>query len=385
MAIANINFLKNSDGFEHNDRSQSDKEYFLPARYRLGNECDLSALEARIKLNSMINIAKDNYKIQTGQKFQGKVLTIEAEINLEHRHTLKDINIINNLLEERFGLRPVQSSIHRDEGHMEDDKPMYNLHAHVVYCNLDSNGKTILKNLSRADLSEIQDIIANTLQMERGQKVERLTSTEVKQIIKEVSVRGLEDNKTNFKLVKKELGLEKPTPAKHLHHTEYRAKKTKESEAKATKALKEQIAALREQLKAQGATRSDYAELEQLNKDLKAQIEAKSITEQQFKAKFIQFRREHEELTSEINAIVEPMLIEDGIDSTSKYSIKAIFNFLVKKIKELRSENKQLKDDNEYLYEIIKENDLNGNYEQKNDTSEASTKAKSQPRRNRKN
>lgn len=236
---SSINFKKSSAGFEHNDRTEErEPKHLLPEEFRLENECDRSAPEARELLKEMVENAKEKYQERTGQKLQAKIFSVEAAINLEAHHTLKDVEKINEYLEQKHGLRAVQSSIHRDEGHINDEgKPEYNLHAHVVYCNLDKDGKTILKGLEKDDLRELQTFVAKTLQMQRGQSAEI-------------------------------------TNAKHKSPQEFRYEKTLAT----NKDLKAEIAQLREQLKERGATRSEYAELEQLNKELKEQIKAKDLT-----------------------------------------------------------------------------------------------------------
>ncbi|MDD2782504.1 MAG: hypothetical protein PHR02_13240, partial [Sulfuricurvum sp.] len=105
------------------------------------------------------------------------------------------------------------------------------------YCNLDKDGKTILKGLEKEGFRELQTFVAKTLQMQRGQSAEI-------------------------------------TKAKHKSPQEFRHEKVLAT----NKDLKDEIAQLREQLKERGATRSEYAELEQLNKDLKEQIKAKDLT-----------------------------------------------------------------------------------------------------------
>lgn len=241
---SSINFKKGSAGFEHNDRTEErEPKHLLPIEHRLENECDRSATESRELLREMVENAKEKYQERTGQKLQAKIFAVEAAINLEAHHTLKDVEKINEHLEQKHRLRAVQSSIHRDEGHINDEgKPEYNLHAHVVYCNLDKDGKTILKGLEKEDFRELQTFVADTLKMQRGQSAEI-------------------------------------TKAKHKSPQEFRHEKTLAT----NKELKAEIAQLRGQLKERGATRSEYAELEQLNKELKEQIKAKDLTIDQLK------------------------------------------------------------------------------------------------------
>ena len=98
----------------------------------------------------------------------------EIVLNIDKHHTIKDIEIaykkvqeaIPKLKEANF----INVAIHRDEGHFNKitDEPIVNYHAHLLLNNLDKNNKTIFRQLTRAELSKIQDIMAESLQMERG-------------------------------------------------------------------------------------------------------------------------------------------------------------------------------------------------------------------------
>ena len=231
MAKSSINILKNCAGFSHNDRSEKKQpEYFLPVEFRKENEFDRNGIEAQKLLDTYIKEAKENYKKETGQKFQGRVLNFEAVVNLNQNHTMEDLKKLNENIEKEFGFRAVQTAIHRDEGHIKDGRPIYNYHAHIVFCNLDKNGKTLLKNMTKSDLSKLQDLVSDNLQMERGKPA-------------------------------------KETGAKHKHHTVYRAEKEKEHLENENKSLKMELVKakelqelnkeLREELKQAAATRED--------------------------------------------------------------------------------------------------------------------------------
>jgi hypothetical protein len=274
MAKSSINILKNCAGFSHNDRSEKKQpEYFLPVEFRKENEFDRNGIEAEKLLNEYIKEAKENYKKETGQKFQGRVLNFEAVVNLNLNHTMEDLKKLNENIEKEFGFRAVQTAIHRDEGHIKDGRPIYNYHAHIVFCNLDKNGKTLLKNMTKSDLSKLQDLVSDNLQMERGKPA-------------------------------------KETGAKHKHHTVYRAEKEKENLENENKSLKMELVKakelqelnkeLREELKQAAATREDYAKLEALNKDLKEKIKSKELTNEQLTKIIDEYKQEKAPKTNEI-------------------------------------------------------------------------------------
>ncbi len=281
MAKSSINILKNCAGFSHNDRSEKKQpEYFLPVEFRKENEFDRNGIEAKKLLDDYILEAKENYKKETGQKFQGRVLNFEAVVNLNQNHTMEDLKKLNENIEKEFGFRAVQTAIHRDEGHIKDGRPIYNYHAHIVFCNLDKNGKTLLKGMTKADLSRLQDITADNLQMERGKPA-------------------------------------RETGAKHKHHTVFRAEAERERaentnlelvkenetlkiELVKAKELQEINKELREELKQAAATREDYAKLEALNKDLKEKIKLKELTNEQLTKIIDEYKQEKAPKTNEI-------------------------------------------------------------------------------------
>ena len=274
MAKSSINILKNCAGFSHNDRSEKKQpEYFLPVEFRKENEFDRNGIEAQKLLDTYIKEAKENYKKETGQKFQGRVLNFEAVVNLNQNHTMEDLKKLNENIEKEFGFRAVQTAIHRDEGHIKDGRPIYNYHAHIVFCNLDKNGKTLLKNMTKSDLSKLQDLVSDNLQMERGKPA-------------------------------------KETGAKHKHHTVYRAEKEKEHLENENKSLKMELVKakelqelnkeLREELKQAAATREDYAKLEALNKDLKEKIKSKELTNEQLTKIIDEYKQVNAPKTNEI-------------------------------------------------------------------------------------
>ncbi len=87
--------------------------------------------------------------------------------------TMGDLKRFTNAVEKRWGIRAVQIHIHRDEGYYEESekkktwKPNY--HAHIVWDWMDHDtGKS--HKLGEADMSEMQDMLAEMLKMQCGQK-----------------------------------------------------------------------------------------------------------------------------------------------------------------------------------------------------------------------
>ncbi|MBR6415626.1 MAG: hypothetical protein IKS22_05915, partial [Bacteroidales bacterium] len=92
---------------------------------------------------------------------------------VEENTTMDDLKRFTDAVQERWDIRAIQIHIHRDEGHYENSeektgwKPNY--HAHIVWDWINpSTGKSY--KLSKADMSEMQDLLAEILKMQRGQK-----------------------------------------------------------------------------------------------------------------------------------------------------------------------------------------------------------------------
>jgi len=97
----------------------------------------------------------------------------EGVVNIKPDTTMEDLLRYAERVHERWGIRALQIHIHKDEGHYEDTndpaswKPNY--HAHIIWdwMNHDT-GKSF--KLNAEDMSAIQDLVAETLDMQRGQK-----------------------------------------------------------------------------------------------------------------------------------------------------------------------------------------------------------------------
>lgn len=97
----------------------------------------------------------------------------EGVVNIKPDTTMEDLLRYAERVHERWGIRALQIHIHKDEGHYEDtnDPASWepNYHAHIIWdwMNHDT-GKSF--KLNAEDMSAIQDLVAETLDMQRGQK-----------------------------------------------------------------------------------------------------------------------------------------------------------------------------------------------------------------------
>jgi hypothetical protein len=99
----------------------------------------------------------------------------EGVVNIKPDTKMEDLLNYVNRVHEKWGIRAIQIHMHRDEGHYEnpEDKSTWksNLHAHIIWDWIDhQTGKSF--KLKAEDMSQIQDMVAETLEMERGKRKE---------------------------------------------------------------------------------------------------------------------------------------------------------------------------------------------------------------------
>ncbi len=113
--------------------------------------------------------AKKLCKELTGRSMQEKAVPVkEAIVVLNEKHNIEDLKNLGRVIQDRFGIKCIQTYIHRDEGHYDLEntwKP--NLHAHMVFnFTNQTTGKSI--KLNRQDLRELQTLVAENMGMKRG-------------------------------------------------------------------------------------------------------------------------------------------------------------------------------------------------------------------------
>ena len=342
MSKFSINFKKvSTHSFKHNDRSEIKKADTVFAQFSDRNICDISATEAHQNL--------DNYYDEAMSKIEGRVrrakrenTLVEAVVNVKKNTTIEDLKKLQAYIEKEYVFTGLQIAIHKDEGHFEDNKFIENYHAHMSFFTLNrSNGRQMFRkeHINPDKLRQLQTDGAQILNMDRG-------------------------------LDKRESGVER------LEHREHkRAKKAEEKQLAKEKDLKEEIAKLREELKAHHAERKDYAQLEQLNRELQIQIKSKNLTIEDLDKQIniqkqritaIESKNEalHEEIVKkneiidstpnlndliiQVNEEAREILLEEKIE-IKRYGVLAIVKFLKEKYFQLKDVIKNLKAENESL------------------------------------
>ncbi len=263
------------------------------------------------------NELRQKYKETTGQRSQDKtvffkeaLINTDQHVNKEHFFKLADV------LKEKFKISVVDVAHHKDEGYIDETGEVcINYHAHLIFINADvDTGKAV--RWDKTKLRELQTVVAQVLEMERGQdvrvsKTKRLEHGAYKQHIKQVEKLESELSELNHnnKSLKKMLELKKNELADEKQKTKIvserfnNASDTVKELTKQSRELKDLFKALgldeivkttsdikqvkkmlleqlksnydtmREQLKNAGtATKNDYVELKNDNEEKKETI-----------------------------------------------------------------------------------------------------------------
>ena len=153
--------------FLHNDRSIKTKNSIFNVN---DNDYSMSGKEAIEFYKKDIAKKIRKYEQTFNRKLHSKTkLLFSAVLNLNEKHTAEDVQKVADFLKEKLGCEIYQLSIHRDEGHYdENNNPVVNYHAHIVFSGLDYQGRSVRRKLTKQFLRELQTETARLLNIERG-------------------------------------------------------------------------------------------------------------------------------------------------------------------------------------------------------------------------
>jgi len=168
--LSSIHIEKGHIGeFFHNTREKNTVNSIFDTSKNITTTTAKEAIELYKK---ELNKRAEEYTKRTGQKLQKNTATLlSAIVNIKPDTSLEDLQKLSKKLEEKLGTKVVQISIHRDEGHVDKNgNEIVNYHAHLMMMGLDTEGRSIRRKFKISLLRELQDITAQTLEMERGKK-----------------------------------------------------------------------------------------------------------------------------------------------------------------------------------------------------------------------
>lgn len=156
------------------------------------NERWVGVADLPAHLDNLQTLVKD----KTGRSMQAKATPIrEGVIVIKQDTTIAQLRCLADAIEQRWGIKTLQIYTHKDEGHTDSDgswKP--NLHAHIVFdwVNHDT-GKSI--KLSKQDMAEMQTMVADCLEMVRGESsdIKHLGAIQYKTQAEEQRLRTLKE------------------------------------------------------------------------------------------------------------------------------------------------------------------------------------------------
>lgn len=175
---------------QHNQRLKN-LDYVRPELSKL-NESWVGVVDLPAHLERLRTLVKN----KTGRAMQKKATPIrEGVIVIRQDTTIEQLKGLADAIEQRWGIKTLQIYTHKDEGHTDSEgawKP--NLHAHIVFdwVNHDT-GKSI--KLSKQDMAEMQTMVADCLEMVRGESsdIKHLGAIQYKTQAEEQRLRTLKE------------------------------------------------------------------------------------------------------------------------------------------------------------------------------------------------
>ena len=169
----------------------------------------------------------------------------ECVVVIEKDTKLKDLLRFTKEVEKKWGIKALQVHLHRDEGHYEipsnDSTWKPNYHAHIIWDWMDhSTGKSI--KLDADDMSAMQDMVAEALNMERGQKKAETGLDHLER--NDFILQKQEKEKKRLEEEKRKAQSEKAKAENKAHEAKEEAKKAVEAKDEAEKKTQEAKTAL---------------------------------------------------------------------------------------------------------------------------------------------
>ena len=204
------NFQKaDIDNFHNHNFRITKPNYLLPSELVVAKNHTVLFHNFDDVFDEQIKIWKEKNK-KGGRPPQKANCVQEIVINIKPDTKLDDLQIIANYIKREYGYTPLEIAIHNDEGYVDKEgKPHFNHHAHIDFCTLQDgcqmarmekycdkveytkkDGTKSWKFQSNKD-SKLQDFIAETLGMERGQKgskAKRLEHEQYRQVAQQKQV-----------------------------------------------------------------------------------------------------------------------------------------------------------------------------------------------------
>ena len=172
-----INSLDPTRLYVRLDLSKNNSSYVAPGMEGVTLEQHRESIRVMVKQKTGRSMQEDDVKYtdKNGKEHTRKGCSPirESVVNIKEDTSLDNLLDYARMVEARWGIKAIQIHLHKDEGHYEDlaDKNSWkpNYHAHIVWDWMDhETGKSFKLNAN--DMSAMQDMVAEALDMERGRK-----------------------------------------------------------------------------------------------------------------------------------------------------------------------------------------------------------------------
>ena len=338
--ISSINFKKsNAIQATHNDRTLA-PSYLISDS---GCECNRNAEQAKKLKKQIIENAKEAYATSCkarNKAFQAKSYEWSAVCNIKEDTTMQDLERLAEHFEQKYGFQCYQIAIHRDEGHFDDNgEKVINHHAHLEFVTLDKEtGKNCfkLRDFPKSKMREIQDEVAEILDMERGLD-KRLSGMERVEPRKYAQLK--EQERKNTQKLKQDI----KTKDNVIQDLNQELEQEKLSKAE----LKKELEKLRQNSKNQGFSKEFFQEInlekKKLRFDNKKELETwfQNLVEKHTKKGILSNKVDNEAIFEEMYKVYqEPYKKIQDLEAKLKYS---------------KAENTELKNEKERFQELLEQ------------------------------
>lgn len=269
MALTSINVQPAKAGAEQHDRRTKHLDYVrqdLSSRNQIWESPDFGSVSKAIAEAGRV------VKEKTGRSMQAKATPIREGVAVISDDTsMEQLQEFCSRCQAKWGIKSLAIYTHLDEGHETDGVWKANRHAHIIWqWYSDETGKSI--RLSRDDMSEMQTMLAECLQMERGKESTKKHLDALGYKVKEMEQRRRGLSAQVNRLQKMVDGLESKLREREEKNRQYRTKaaliKTEIKALGLFKAISEGILHIVHQSRADKEIIALRAKNEQLGQDL---------------------------------------------------------------------------------------------------------------------
>lgn len=285
----------------HSERTDlSAPSYLLPKEHQLDNIVVAGSLSedelAALFIQQKERMSRQAKTAKASPFFEGVAVLKNTDADEQSQNLIE----WKKAYEQATGHTVLHMSIHLDEGHIDDSGEVkYNPHAHVILSRMNAENRVI--HLGRKQLSQVQDLTAETLQIQRGETLEERGGRRGRKHIPHAEFRQMaEENRLDLD---KEKG-----KAAYFHQ---------QSQTQLAQ-LKVEYDAERERLKASGqALQSDYQNLKKEYESLREKALLIQAQRDKLKAKLAQSEKENQALKDALAKAQQPQSVVLTIDTST--------------------------------------------------------------------